>query len=169
MSQDAPRFSPVIALLAVSAMWEGQLAAILKDLGITTRKFGLLGHIYAESGISFSELARRSHITVQSAHTAVRTLVDEGLVEDATAHAGAASDLHVTPKGAEVLQTAILEFTLPVLGDVKLVTSLFFDIGVYLVVVGLVLDILRSLGAELDRQVDEDDPIDAAPDEVIVR
>jgi multicomponent Na+:H+ antiporter subunit A len=71
--------------------------------------------------------------------------------------------------GAEVLQTAILETTLPVLGDVKLVTSLFFDIGVYLVVVGLVLDILRSLGAELDRQVDEDDPIDAEPDEVIVR
>ena len=71
--------------------------------------------------------------------------------------------------GAEVLQTAILQTTLPVLGDVKLVTSLFFDIGVYLVVVGLVLDILRSLGAELDRQVDEDDPIDVAPDEVIAR
>ena len=32
-------------------------------------------------------------------------------------------------------------------GDVHLVTSLFFDIGVYLVVVGLMLDILRSLGA----------------------
>jgi multicomponent Na+:H+ antiporter subunit A len=71
--------------------------------------------------------------------------------------------------GAEVLQTAILERTFPVLGDVKLVTSLFFDIGVYLVVVGLVLDILRSLGAELDRQVDEDDPIDVAPGEVILR
>jgi multicomponent Na+:H+ antiporter subunit A len=36
-------------------------------------------------------------------------------------------------------------------------------------VVGLVLDVLRSLGAELDRQVDEDDPIDVAPDEVIAR
>lgn len=71
--------------------------------------------------------------------------------------------------GADVLQTAILQTTFPVLGDVKLVTSLFFDIGVYLVVVGLVLDVLRSLGAELDRQLDEDDPIDAAPDEVILR
>src|ERR671920_2044055 len=71
--------------------------------------------------------------------------------------------------GADVLQTAILETTLPVLGDVKLVTSLFFDIGVYLIVVGLVLDILRSLGAELDRQVDEEDPIDAAPGEVVLR
>ena len=71
--------------------------------------------------------------------------------------------------GAEVLQTAILETTLPVLGDVKLVTSLFFDMGVYLIVVGLVLDVLRSLGAELDRQEDEDDPIEAEPGEVIVR
>lgn len=106
MSQDDPRFSPVIALLAVSAMWEGQLSSILRDIGITTRKFGLLGHIYAEPGISFSELARRSHITVQSAHTAVRTLVNDGLVEDATAHAGAASDLHVTPKGAKILRDA---------------------------------------------------------------
>jgi multicomponent Na+:H+ antiporter subunit A len=71
--------------------------------------------------------------------------------------------------GAEVLQTAILETTLPVLGDIKLVTSLFFDMGVYLIVVGLVLDILRSLGAELDRQEDEDDPIETEPGEVIVR
>jgi Transcriptional regulators len=106
MTDENPRFSPVIALLAVSAMWEGQLTAVLKDLGITTRKFGLLGHIYAEPGISFSELARRSHITVQSAHTAVRSLVDDGLVQDATSHAGAASDLHVTPQGARVLREA---------------------------------------------------------------
>ncbi|MGY2074737.1 Na+/H+ antiporter subunit A [Blastococcus sp. SYSU DS0828] len=71
--------------------------------------------------------------------------------------------------GAEVLETAILETTLPVLGDVKLVTSLFFDMGVYLIVVGLVLDVLRSLGAELDRQADERDPIDGAPGEVVPR
>ena len=31
-------------------------------------------------------------------------------------------------------------------------TSTIFDIGVYLVVIGLVLDVLRSLGAEVDRQ-----------------
>jgi multicomponent Na+:H+ antiporter subunit A len=29
--------------------------------------------------------------------------------------------------------------------------------------------VLRSLGAELDRQEDEDDPIEAEPGEVIVR
>ena len=104
--EDAPRFSPVIALLAVSASWEAQLAAELRDLGISTRKFGLLGHIGAEPGISVSELARRSRITVQSAHAAVHALVDDGLVADATAQAGAASDLSVTPRGAKVLQDA---------------------------------------------------------------
>ena len=103
---EAPRFSPVIALLAVSASWEAQLAAELRSLGISTRKFALLGHIGAEPGISFSELARRSRITVQSAHAAVHALVDDGLVADATAQAGAASDLSVTAKGARVLRDA---------------------------------------------------------------
>ncbi|WNV76107.1 Na+/H+ antiporter subunit A [Geodermatophilus sp. DSM 44513] len=71
--------------------------------------------------------------------------------------------------GAAVLQTAIVQTTLPVLGDVKLVTSLFFDVGVYLIVVGLVLDVLRSLGAELDRQEDQEDPIELTPGETVLR
>ncbi len=56
--------------------------------------------------------------------------------------------------GGTVLQSWILEFSLPVWGEVKLVTSLFFDVGVYLVVVGLVLDVLRSLGSEIDRRAE---------------
>jgi multicomponent Na+:H+ antiporter subunit A len=40
-----------------------------------------------------------------------------------------------------------------VLGEVHLVTSTFFDVGVYLVVVGLVLDLLRALGSRIDRQI----------------
>lgn len=71
--------------------------------------------------------------------------------------------------GGQVLESAAVEATLPVLGDVKLVTALFFDIGVYLIVVGLVLDVLRSLGAELDRQEAEGDPIDVGPEEVVFR
>ncbi|MDQ4085506.1 MAG: Na+/H+ antiporter subunit A [Actinomycetota bacterium] len=56
--------------------------------------------------------------------------------------------------GGEVLQSSIYEWDMPVFGHVKLVTSLFFDIGVYLVVVGMVLDVLRSLGAEVDRETE---------------
>ena len=57
--------------------------------------------------------------------------------------------------GGSVLQSVIIEVTVPVLGHIKLVTSLFFDIGVFLVVIGLVLDVLRSLGAEIDRHAEE--------------
>jgi multicomponent Na+:H+ antiporter subunit A len=61
--------------------------------------------------------------------------------------------------GGEIFQSAILGFDLPVFGHVKFVTSTLFDIGVYLVVVGLVIDVLRSLGSEIDQH--EEDGIGA--------
>jgi multicomponent Na+:H+ antiporter subunit A len=54
--------------------------------------------------------------------------------------------------GKQVLESVIVDLHLPLIGDVHLVTSVFFDVGVFLVVVGLVLDILRTLGAEIDRR-----------------
>ena len=57
--------------------------------------------------------------------------------------------------GGDVFQSAIIDFSLPVFGDHKFVTSTIFDIGVYLVVVGLVLDVLRSFGSEIDEQTEE--------------
>lgn len=56
--------------------------------------------------------------------------------------------------GQAALESTIVDLQLPVVGDVHLVTSLFFDIGVFLVVIGLVMDILRTFGAELDRQAE---------------
>jgi multicomponent Na+:H+ antiporter subunit A len=52
--------------------------------------------------------------------------------------------------GAPVLSSALIQIDVPVLGTVKFVTALFFDLGVYMIVVGLVLDVLRSLGARVD-------------------
>ncbi|HET8879329.1 MAG TPA: Na+/H+ antiporter subunit A, partial [Arthrobacter sp.] len=57
--------------------------------------------------------------------------------------------------GGQVFQSAIVELWLPVFGDIKFVTSTIFDIGVYIVVVGLALDVLRSLGAEIDEHFEE--------------
>ena len=54
--------------------------------------------------------------------------------------------------GAAPLTSYFWEGELPLLGHVEFVTSTLFDIGVYLVVIGLVLDVLRSLGGEVDRQ-----------------
>lgn len=103
---EPPPFSPTVALLTVSRVWDAAFADALKPLGLTTRKYGLLGHIRGSAGISFSELARRSRITVQSAHAAVAAFVEAGLVEDATAHAGAASTLRVTAAGESLLNRA---------------------------------------------------------------
>ncbi len=58
--------------------------------------------------------------------------------------------------GYEPLRTFIFEIPIPVIGEMKLVTSLLFDIGVYFVVIGLILDILRSLGSAIDGQITEE-------------
>ncbi|MFC3300463.1 Na+/H+ antiporter subunit A [Arthrobacter agilis] len=62
--------------------------------------------------------------------------------------------------GGAVLESYILEFWLPVFGDVKFVTSTIFDIGVYIIVVGLVLDVLRSLGSEIDQRSEDQQPVE---------
>lgn len=54
--------------------------------------------------------------------------------------------------GAPPLTSTYWQGELWLLGEVEFVTSTVFDIGVYLIVVGLVLDVLRSLGSEVDRQ-----------------
>ncbi|MCM3659095.1 Na+/H+ antiporter subunit A [Agromyces mediolanus] len=59
--------------------------------------------------------------------------------------------------GLTVFESSWFETEVPLLGTISIGTSTLFDIGVYLVVVGLVLDILRSLGAEVDRQQEENE------------
>jgi multicomponent Na+:H+ antiporter subunit A len=59
--------------------------------------------------------------------------------------------------GADALTSAYFEADVPVLGHLSIGTSTVFDIGVYLVVVGLTVDILRSLGGEIDRQQEDAD------------
>jgi multicomponent Na+:H+ antiporter subunit A len=50
--------------------------------------------------------------------------------------------------GLSFLESGYLELALPAVGDVKIVSALFFDIGVYFVVVGMALGLIRSLGEE---------------------
>ncbi|TDB82977.1 hypothetical protein E1264_30370, partial [Actinomadura sp. KC216] len=54
----------------------------------------------------------------------------------------------------------VLHASVPVIGDVHVPTSLVFDAGVYLLVLGLVLTILTTLGASLEGDL-ADDPDDA--------
>ncbi len=55
--------------------------------------------------------------------------------------------------GAPVLASAKIAADLPLLGKISVQSSLFLDIGVYVLIVGVVLDLLRSLGAGIERDM----------------
>lgn len=58
-----------------------------------------------------------------------------------------------TVVGAPVLATTKLALDVPLVGHVETQTSVFLDVGVYLLIVGVVLDLLRSLGAGIERDM----------------
>ncbi|MQA14502.1 MAG: cation transporter [Pseudonocardiaceae bacterium] len=53
--------------------------------------------------------------------------------------------------GNAVLSSAMWEVELPLLGTLEVVSSLLLDVGVYLLIVGVALDLLRSLGAGIEQ------------------
>ena len=52
--------------------------------------------------------------------------------------------------GGQLLQSTVLAVDAGFLGEVKLTTSLLLDVGVYLLILGVVLDLLRTLGAGVE-------------------
>lgn len=58
--------------------------------------------------------------------------------------------------GGTILESFDWTLHIPVLGDLHLVSSTVFDIGVYLVVVGMLLDVVRSLGSGIDQHTSEE-------------
>ncbi|MGL5850830.1 MAG: MarR family winged helix-turn-helix transcriptional regulator, partial [Phycicoccus sp.] len=84
-----------------------RVAAALDELGLTVRGFGALGHLAGDPGISFTELARRAGVTVQSMHATVAQLVEAGAVCSATGGGrGRSAVLEVTSAGRELLAHA---------------------------------------------------------------
>ncbi len=67
--------------------------------------------------------------------------------------------------GHNVLDHAKIEGDFPFLHHVKVTSALTFDVGVYLVVLGLVLMAFEAFGEDLDHELDEvEDPKEAASD-----
>lgn len=57
--------------------------------------------------------------------------------------------------GAPVLASAKTTIDVPLIGQVDLVSNLAIDVGVYLLIIGVVLDLLRSLGSGIERDAIE--------------
>lgn len=60
--------------------------------------------------------------------------------------------------GDALLESVIWKWQWPVFGEVKIVSSAFFDVGVYVLVVGVVLLALVSLAADPEKSSSEDQP-----------
>jgi multicomponent Na+:H+ antiporter subunit A len=67
--------------------------------------------------------------------------------------------------GAAVLESAYLTAEVPLLGPVKVTSALPFDVGVYLVVVGLVLMVFEAFGDEPEAVAGPADRADPAAEE----
>ncbi|MGW5671451.1 Na+/H+ antiporter subunit A [Micromonospora sp. NPDC003776] len=109
---------------------------------------GFSGGLVAGLALALRYLAGGRYELAEAAPVGAGTVLGAGL---AVSVGGGVLGLLFT---GDVLQSVKVKLWLPLAGHFYLVTSIFFDIGVYLIVVGLVLDILRSLGAEVDRHVE---------------
>ncbi|MFG2055010.1 Na+/H+ antiporter subunit A [Micromonospora sp. NPDC048930] len=109
---------------------------------------GFSGGLVASLALAVRYLAGGRYELAEAAPVGAGTVLGAGL---AVSVGGGVLGLLLA---GDVLQSVKVNLWLPLVGHFHLVTSLFFDIGVYLIVVGLVLDILRSLGAEVDRHVE---------------
>ena len=79
----------------------------LRELGLSLRHLSALGHLGRQPGLSYSELARRARITVQSMQATLGQLEERGAIERRTAPGrGRTAQLHLTPAGRELLDRA---------------------------------------------------------------
>lgn len=78
----------------------------LREHGLAYHHLSALGHLHRQPGLSYSELARRARVTVQSMQTTVARLEQQGLVDPGAATQGRRADLHVTARGVQLLVLA---------------------------------------------------------------
>jgi DNA-binding MarR family transcriptional regulator len=75
----------------------------LRPHGLSMRHLGALGHLNRDPQISYTELARRARVTVQSMHKTVAALVELGAVRHPPGGRGRTAALEVTDRGRELI------------------------------------------------------------------
>ncbi|WP_415394452.1 MarR family winged helix-turn-helix transcriptional regulator (plasmid) [Rhodococcus globerulus] len=106
--------SPTMVMILQARALEAKVEAGLKSIDLSLRRLGLLGHLQREPGISFSALARRAGIKVQSLHPIVDAMIADGYANAVGGVGqGRAASIRLTDRGVEALaraNTLIAEF-----------------------------------------------------------
>ncbi len=97
--------SPLMVMVLNGRSLEARLQDHLQEQGLSMRRLGLLGHLKASPGISFSGLARRAGIRVQSLQPIVAGMLSDGLVRTVGGVGqGKAAVLELTDAGVDALR-----------------------------------------------------------------
>ena len=117
----------------------------------------LVGHYGPGGGFAAGLVAGLAfvlrHIAVGAAEVRAAVPVRPPVIMGSGLLVAVLAALAPVPFGAPVLSSAKVAADLPLLGPIAVQTSLFLDVGVYVLIVGVVLDLLRSLGAGIERDM----------------
>lgn len=105
---------------------------------------GFVGGLVAGAALVLRYVAEGPDDLSRTVPVAAATLLGAGI-----ACAASAGVLGLVA-GQPFLTSQYLEVAVPLVGELKVTTVLLFDVGVYLIVVGMVYAILETLGAEMD-------------------
>lgn len=98
--------STTMLLVGAGRVAQRRLDAALAEHGLTLRHLGALGHLAHTPELSYSDLARRAGVTVQSMHATIAGLVGRGAIATADTGRGQRAQLRLTAHGAALLATA---------------------------------------------------------------
>ncbi|GAA5168637.1 MarR family transcriptional regulator [Amycolatopsis dongchuanensis] len=102
-----PASSPAMLLVLLGRRLRDRIDADLKRSGLSLRHLSALGHLAGQPGLSYSDLARRAGVTVQSMQSTLAQLEALGAIERRSEPGrGRTAELHVTATGAELLEKA---------------------------------------------------------------
>lgn len=132
---------PVILLVSVYITFRGHNAP----------GGGFAGGLIAGCAFVLRFLAQGSARVSQALRVAPTTLIGGGML---LAIVTAAAPLVV---GDPLIESTIWKFDLPAIGTVKLVSSSIFDLGVYVLVIGVVVAVLLALGSDAAAEVGDDE------------
>lgn len=132
-------FDTLVGLVVRTAL---VFSAFLLFAGHNAPGGGFVGGLIAGSGLVLWYVDRGSRAIRQLVRLSPLQLMGAGLAVAALTGVGG------WVWGIEFLDATAWKLKIVVFGEVKLTTALIFDIGVYLVVVGLAAAILEALGRE---------------------
>ncbi|WP_236795712.1 MarR family winged helix-turn-helix transcriptional regulator [Amycolatopsis sp. GM8] len=99
-----PAASPAMLLVLLGRRLRTRMDDALREQGLSLRHLSALGHLAGLPGLSYSELARRAGITVQSMQSTLAQLEALDAIERRSEPGrGRTAELHVTPAGEALL------------------------------------------------------------------